>query len=234
LKVLKQASAHKDNTPVLDAWARILGIEEANQARRASIAAELLIAMRRELSVASAGLAKANISQHVYEGALVKIEHAISPLLLPASWNQVKQYVTPDVLTALAFCTEILPDEEAQITDEQLEQIRGAVEALRATLAEPTLPDRLRELVAHHAELIERALNEYPLVGAKALREAARTALGEIIEARDDLTAAKGTEAVSKLEKTWRQVNSIADTALKGEKLTQLGQRAWDAISGMF
>ena len=233
LRILEKASEYQDNTQTLEAWAKLLGVSVDNPNRRAVEVGELVHAMHRELDLAAAGLKGANFSKSLYESAFSRIEHAISPMLLPATWNQVKQYLTPDVLTALAFCTEILPDEENQISTEELASIQEKVEELRVTLAEAETPPRLRQLIQHHIELIDRALSEYSVVGAKALREAGRTALGEMIEVKEELAPVKTSPAVSKLESAWAIVNKAADIALKGEKIAQLGQKAWEALSGM-
>ena len=134
----------------------------------------------------------------------------------------------------MAFCSEILPNEEFEITDEEVQSIREKVGDLRATLSDATIPDRLRSLIQHHIELIERALFEYPISGAKALREAGRTALGEMIEVKDDIAIAKGEPAVEALGSLWKSVNKAADYALKSEGLVQLGQKAWEALGGFF
>ena len=159
--------------------------------RRAVEVGELVHAMHRELDLAAAGLADAAFSKGLYESAFSRIENAISPMLFSTTWNQVKQYLTADVLTALAFCSEILPDEESQISTEELTSIRQKVEDLSTALADAETPPRLRQLIRHHVELIERALSEYAVVGAKALREAGRTALGEMIEVKDEFVPVK-------------------------------------------
>ncbi len=233
LRILAKAPEHQDSTQTLEVWAKLLEVDVDSRNRKAVEVGELIHAMHRELDLAAAGLAGANFSKSLYESAFTRIEHAISPMLLPTTWNQVKQYLTPDVLTALAFCTEILPDEESQISAEELEAIRQKVEELRATITDADTPARLRQLIQHHIELIERALSEYMVVGAKALREAGRTALGEMIESKDELAPVKASPAVSKLESAWATVNKAADIALKGEKLAQLGQKAWEALSSM-
>lgn len=233
LRILERASEHQDATQTMEAWAKLLGVAVDNPNRRAVEVGELVNAMHRELHLAATGLAAANFSKSVYESAFMRIEHAISPMLLPTTWNNVKQYLTPDVLTALAFSTEILPDEESQISAEELFAIQQKVEELRATVADASTPTRLRQLIQHHVELIDRALLEYSVLGAKALREAGRTALGEMIEVKDELAPVKTSPAVSKLESAWATVNKAADIALKGDKIAQLGQKAWEALSGM-
>lgn len=234
LRILEQHTSHADSVQTLAAWAALLGVNEQNQHRRAVAVGELVHAMNRELHYASVGLAHANFSPHLYKSAFSRIENALSPMLFPATWNQVRQYLTPDVLTALAFCTEILPNEEAEISTDELSSIRNKLDELRETLQDTSMPPRLRSLIQHHVELIEKALFEYPIVGAIALREAGRTALGEMIEAKDEIVSSKGDASVSKLESTWKAVNEAADIALKAEGIAQLGQKAWDALSNFF
>lgn len=230
-RVLEKSAIHPDNQLTLEAWVEIFGISETHHHRRIVAVGELVHAMHRELESAAAGLATANFSKNLYENAFSKIENAISPMLIANSWNHVKQYLTPEVLTALAFCAEILPNEEAEISAEELASIANKLDELRATLEDTSLPQRLRSLIEHHVELIERALAEYPVVGAIALREAGRTALGEMIEAKDEIAPAKDSVAVSKLETVWGKVNKAADIALKADGIKQLGQQAWDVVS---
>lgn len=231
LRILENNSVHSDNGQTLEAWISLLGVTETHPHRRIVAVGELVHAMNRELESASAGLALENFSKNLYENAFSKIENAISPMLFANTWNHVKQHLTPEVLTALAFCAEILPSEEAEITAEELTSIADKLDELRATLEDTSLPQRLRSLIEHHVELIERALAEYPVVGAMALREAGRTALGEMIEAKDEIAPAKDSVAVSKLEAVWEKVNKAADVALKIDGIKQLGQQAWDVVS---
>ncbi|MBX9635931.1 hypothetical protein [Nitrosomonas sp.] len=232
-KILEQAQLHGKNKTALEVWAEILDVSEKHSHRRVVAVGELVHAMHRELEHATAELATGNFSKNLYERAFSQIEHALSPMLFPNSWDHVKQYLTPEVLTALAFCTEILPDEEAQISAEEISSIRIKVEELRTSLNDIDMPLRLRSLIQHHIKLIENALAEYPVVGAKALREAARTALGEMIEAKDEIAVAKNSSAVATLGSVWKTVNQAADVALKAEKIAQLGQRAWDTLNGI-
>ena len=234
IKVLEQAHIHADNTQSLEAWAAIFKVTETHPFKRAIAVGEIIHAMHRELDFAASGLAKKDFSTGLYEQAFSRIGNALSPMLLPSQWNSVKQYLTPDTLVALAFCAEILPNEESEISIEEIETIKGKLEDLRATLSNEALPIRLRTLIVHHIELIEQALAEYPIAGAKAFREAGRTALGEMIEAKDDISVVKGDPAVSALGSLWDSVNKATDYALKGDGLVQIGQRAWEAIGGLF
>lgn len=231
LRILERANSLPNNMQTLEAWIKLLQVDEDNPSKRALVVGEQIHAMYRELDLIASGMETARFPKTLYDTVIDKVRHALSPMLFATSWDQAKQYFGPDVLTSFAYCSEILPDEESQISVSDLDEIRSKVTELRASLEDVSIPQRLRTLIEHHIDLINRSILEYPISGAKTFREAGRTALGEIIEARDEIAPARGTTAVSTLEATWKKINEVTDIALKLEKIAALGQRAWDAIS---
>lgn len=231
--LLKSIPAHKDNTQTLEVWTKLFDLSEPNLNKKSMAVAERLGWMYREIELIREQMQKANFSENLYVPATSKLEHALSNMLLPGTWNQVRQYLTPEVFVALAFCAEILPDEESLLSPDEFQEIQTLVSDLRESLSNSQLPPRLHALIEHHVELIQRALAEYPIVGAKALREAARTGLGELVEVKDVVKANRETPEISKLAAAWKKVNEAADVALKAEKLSQLGQKAWAMLESL-
>lgn len=234
VQLLQSVPSAADNTQVLDVWANFFSIEEQNTNKKSSIVAERLNAMSRELEIVQEQMRNANFSENLYESCITNLEHAFSTMLLPATWGQVRQYLKRETFVALSFCGEILSDEESQIDAHELSEIRLQVKELQTLLINSQLPQRLRILIQHHIDLIFKALDEYPITGAKALREAARTALGEIIEVKDVISENRESQEVNKLGNVWNRVNQTADAALKAEKLAQLGQKVWETLGNFF
>ncbi|UCV19451.1 hypothetical protein [Ferribacterium limneticum] len=232
--LLKNIPGHPDNIQTLEVWAALFGINEPNKNKKSAAVAELLAAMYRELELIREQMQKANFSESLYSSSVTRIEDALSTMLLPATWNQVRQYLTPETFVALSFCGEILPDEETQIEPAELTEIHALIDELQVSLSDSQLPPRLNKLVEHHIDLIRRALAEYPISGAKTLREAARTALGELIEEKEIVATNREAPEINKLGSVWKKVNEAADTALKAEKLSQLGQKAWAMLENVF
>lgn len=232
--LLKSIPSHPDNTQTLEVWSKLFEIKEAKPHRKTILVGERLGAMHREIELVQEQMRKANFSESLYATAVSHVENALSAMLLPGSWNQARQYLTPETLVALSFCGEILPDEESSIEPSELASIAAQVQDLEDSLAASTLPPRLFALIKHHIDLIRRALAEYPISGAKALREAARTALGEIIEVKEAVTANREVSEIGKLGAVWKHVNEAADIALKGDRVAQIGRKAWEVIGGFF
>ncbi|WP_156403976.1 MULTISPECIES: hypothetical protein [unclassified Massilia] len=173
-----------------------------------------------------------NFSEELYASAIAQLEAAFSTMSLHTSWPNVRQHLTAETLVAMAFCGEIIDNEEDLISAEELTEIENKVQDLEQSLEGSTLPPRLKSLIQHHIDLIRKALAEYPIVGARSLRQAARTALGEIVEVREEISAHPDAPEIANLGSVWKRVNSAADLALKADKLVQLGQKAWDVVGG--
>ena len=231
--LLKSIPAHPDITQTLEVWANLFHIKEQKPHRKSHIVTERLSAMNREIDLVQDQMRTANFSESLYADAVTHIENAFSAMLLSGTWNQARQYLTPETFVALSFCGEILPDDESIIEPSELESIATQVQGLEDSLVVSTLPPRVLVLIKHHIALIRHALAEYPIAGAKSLREVARTALGEIVEIKDIVTAHRETPEIGKLLAVWKQVNEAADIALKAEKIAKIGQKAWEAIGGI-
>lgn len=228
--LLEQSLNEVDSAQILEVWAKLLGVSESSANRKAALVSERLRWMYRELELVVAQMHLLDYSEKLYASAISNIEHAMSTMILSGTWSQAKQYLGRDTLVALAFCSEILPDEESQISADELGQIQALIDELCLSISPSELPPRLVTLIQHHIDLIQHALAEYPITGAKALREAARTGLGELIEVKETVKASRETSEISKLGAAWKKVNQVADAALKTDKLAQLGQKAWDAL----
>lgn len=232
LHTLLEAAASQPNEAVWRVWANVFDVRGPSDTESAEMVSERLCWLQIELKVLRAQAEKTSFSPHLYESALSSIRSALSPLSLGMPWDSIRKNLTPDVLLALAFLNEVLPDEESSISAEELQEIESLATDLAASLAYSVLPEALRRLIDHHLDLIAKALAQYKIFGARALREAGRTALGEIVELKDSVQASKQSEELSKLSKLWKHVNTSADAALKAEKLAQLGYRAWEVVSG--
>jgi hypothetical protein len=231
--ILIQTVDSNKNATALAIWSSVFQIQDDVDARKALIVSERLRWLHQELDILRSQMNNAPISEGLYSAAFNNIEQAISTLLLSTTWNNGVQYLKPEYLVALNFCSEILPDEESLIDPETLKEIRDMVQELEDMLASSNLPESLVSLIRHHIELINRALDQYPIIGATAFREAARTALGELVEARDIVKENNQAEEVNKLGSLWGKLNSTADIALKADKLSQLASKAWTFLENV-
>jgi len=78
-----------DSTQVLEGWCRIFDIHETNSSRKAIATSALLQILNKECEIATIGLQRLGTPHELYKAAFSNIEHALSPILLSAAWNNI-------------------------------------------------------------------------------------------------------------------------------------------------
>ena len=170
------------NTQVLEVWVQLFELTESNPNKKAATVAEQLGWLLREVELAKSELKNTGHSANLYESALIHLEQAFSPMLLSNSWNSVQQYLDAQTLQTLAIYSQVVPNEEELIKQDDLNELYARIAELEEFLKTSELPSRLQTLIERHINLIRQALAEYPIAGAKALIEARRSAVGELLE----------------------------------------------------
>ena len=233
LNIFNEVTPLNEAEQCLSVWSRFFELDSQDQIKNSIHVSNLLSQIHFELEIAREQMKKTSFPENMYDSAFNCIENAISPLLIAQQWTHVKQHLRPEVFTALNFCCHILPDEESEISEEDIQAIQQKLDELRAALDETFVSVRLQALIENQIKLIEKALAEYRIKGAKALRSASHQAMGEIIEAKDEIASDQNSPVIGKLIEVWTKVVTVADTAQKIEKVYKLGNTVWEIISPM-
>lgn len=160
------------------------------------------------------------------------LRRAISPRLFFQPWQTVRNNFTDHVVKSLSLCVLVLPTDQNEIDAQLWNELRIKVDDLRALLKEEGLPPRVRELVRHHLELIEDAMQSCRVRGVIRLQEALDTASGELQRVEAELQPYANTPPMKRLGDAWRAVKNIGEAAISAEKYAQLAHRAWDLLAG--
>src|SRR3569623_529625 len=111
--LFSQLSGNTDQTQVLSVLVKAFAISEATPKHQAFEVARRLEGVNRELWLVRNGMSRVAYTPSLYEHAQSAFEEVASPMLLPHTWNNIRHFITPQNLLSLAFCSEILPDEES-------------------------------------------------------------------------------------------------------------------------
>ncbi len=228
--IVRSFASFNGKKPSMDVWVQIFSIEITEQHHRVIAVAEKLILLQYEVDIVRRQMASANFSEALYTNSLSNIQNAISPMLFAHPWDAIKQQINNETITAIEFCSEIIPDEESQITSEVLVELTNALDDLESLLANSDLPEIITDTIKKYVSSIRAALLDYQISGIKALKKVTRESIADIAEIRDELKSRKDSPVIGKFATLWRRVNTIADSAIKADKLLQLGHKAWEQL----
>lgn len=222
-RLLSEASKQPDDKQITAGWVDIFRIEEKSAHKQVILVVNKLNLAFHEVERIRAFLQDSKFEDSVYSTTLTKAESALSPQILHARWNNVKQHLTPDVFVSLSYCGQILPNEELTVTAEDVEHIQEIIKQLRSLLNDSSVPVALKVLAEHHISIIETALSDYSITGAASLKRAAKDAIGDLVANSETIKENESSKVVKKLGSLWSTVNRVADGVLKVERLALLG-----------
>ncbi|GAB3345861.1 hypothetical protein GCM10027359_29650 [Marilutibacter aestuarii] len=180
--------------------------------------------MLDELDLLREKLEGQSVSPASYQSTLAGLDNALSPSILHAKAESVRQYLTDGVYVGLGLCGELLPDEEEEITKDDFREFVGLINELELMLQDSSLPSSLVALIRRHIRQAELAVAQYPIRGAVALKDALKYAVGDLAVEADAIRSAD-SESANKVTRLWKKANDMADGAIKTDNIMQLGSR---------
>lgn len=229
LEIVKKLQDSNPNKQLINIWAELFGIELKDSKDYFAIT-KLVDSIRCETEIFREEMRKTPISENLYLPAISRFEGILSPMILHENWNNHKNSISHTTAITFGFCSEILTNEEEQISEHEINEITGLIDELEGLLNGSQLPLRLQKLIVDHVALIRQAIAEYPISGSKALKNAFIAASGDLIVAKDTIQSNRDTLEVSKLANVWDKVIKAAEAVIKAEKVYQIGQEVIDTI----
>lgn len=229
---LNQALAQPENITSADVWLKVFKKTEVkNHHEKFFFASNRVSLLFLELNNIREYLKGNGFSINTYEPSLERIENAISPSVLNAGWAAVKHNLSPEVLTSLNFCKDLMPDEEMGISEEDLQSLAEDIDSLESHLENSGLPAHLRSIIKRYIDSVWEALDEYPITGAKSFKSANKKIIGELIEAEREIKESADEPALKKFGSLFKRVNDMADTVIKADKLMRIGHTVVDYVA---
>lgn len=228
--LLEIARREGDGAKVWEVWAKTFGIPKGAQNKVMAEIAMRLALLHGQIEFLSAQMGETEIPEKVYGPPLKQVEAAISSQALSSQWKAFKARITPEVMLALRYNAALLGAQEQPIDEKELASLIEEINHLERMLADSQLAPAVLSLIQNQIDEIRKALNEYRIRGATAVKDVVRKAAGELIEKRQVLEEGSGSEEVSRLAEIWRRVINIGDATTRVSGAIQSGKYLWGLI----
>lgn len=219
----------------LEGWLKItpkLGyLEEYDGAYTATV--KYLELISNQIKETKERLAIKEVPEALYTVQFDAALKALSPRHLRSNWHSVSIQFTPDIYLALEWSSWVIGCIENPISESDLKELLESLNELDTLIAEPGLPDSLRDLIQKNVREIREAIELYPIIGANGLKVATQRLFGEAIFQKEVLhsaSASSNTNTKKAYEKFVQVIksavnafNTTVSTAENMLKLADLG-----------
>ncbi|HYG36445.1 MAG TPA: hypothetical protein VEC99_16750 [Clostridia bacterium] len=219
IAVLAEASKRNGDEATGKVWASVFGLPWDDYHPDPHFVQQKLAVLRGEIDYLEAQMRRTQFSQEGYVQHLGRIRRSISRGNVDAPWKSYfGELFAPDVQLALLWCSQVIPN-EATVTVAELEKVLGEIKALRSSIDSLGISQAVRDFILQQLDLIEQAIQEYPIRGGAAIREGFHKAAA-IYAAAEDVPFTKAeAENVGKVNRLFSRLGKATEGVIKADKL---------------
>ena len=200
-RILLDASKQKDDLRAIDVWRSVLtGNDEAAEPFEV---VRLSDSLRKELELAERQLAGADVPEETYRPHFDKAYAAVAIGNTNANWKTYKQHITGELLVCLAFSEHIIPVNEPEFDENEIQKVQSLIDELKEELRISDVDPELSHFLRQQIDLLERGFHDLRVKGSKALQRCYIDGLGEIVENAEIISKHSDERIVNKLKNVW-------------------------------
>jgi len=216
LSVIASRALKSGHAESFRVWVHAFGIndQDAQIKSLGVVVAERLIWANEELDRLEAHLRSEPEYQELYDRPIRLFRQVASPLLLGQSSQHITTFLTEDVVRDFKHMNRAMEVTEVRLTEEDLSAFEQQLETIRATLV-ANIDERLRAIIERHLKLMQRAIDAYPVFGARAFDDALKDSfLGLGLANREFSESEKEADrtAVKSAMDSWKGIREKIET----------------------
>lgn len=221
LNILISLQGKSHQTSAAQTWAGILGIDESIVNSDPYELNQKLTLIRDELNLVEKGMDNSKFSDELYMPYINQLKLLVSPNNLAAAWANYAQYINPETILSIKYCSEIL-DNEDTVDFKELSDLLIKIDEFRKSLNQTKLDEDTYQFILNQISIIEKAIKNYPITGNAAIKKAFKEGMMDIIEKNneiDNINAGENIHEKKELFRIWEKLHSIGKAVVEGDKI---------------
>ena len=167
--LLREAKRANSNVLVRGVWAAVFEIDAEN----IPLIYARLVRLDQELGDTEKQIQSFESDCSLYLRHFSTLHGVVSPKNLDAHWGPTQDTLSEQALESLEFCSSVLDKKapEKQLPDDDLDILRNQIREIVDLIANSSLPNSAKQILADIARSLQDALHEYRIRGVRGLRE---------------------------------------------------------------
>lgn len=178
-RVYDKLAAKVTDQTMVQTWAEVFSLDKSNPHLEDEVA-NLVMALRSEIKFARERLDAYGVPANLTSPGFDRLTQVAAPGQLHSSWNGHRGNIQPPECRKVFEWVEwaLREEDEADMSDEEMQQLRSELDSLEEALRETDMAPYLREFIERQVETIRTALRMYGVQGVKPVQEALQKVAG--------------------------------------------------------
>jgi len=198
LNILKTLNNQPGNLSAAKVWAQTLGLESDNIEEDTHEIHKKLGLLRTELDLVEMQMMNTSFSKELYLPYIKDLKKIFSPSNILAEWNSYSQHINGTNLLMLGYCSEILADEDS-IDFEELENLLSKLHEFKSAIENSNINNASNNFIINQINIIQQAINDYPISGNKVLINSFDKGIMEIIKNQELISEPENKNHTNKM-----------------------------------
>lgn len=231
-RIYDRLAAQVHDQSMVRTWADVFSLDKSSPHLEDEVA-NLVIALRSEIKFARERLDTYGVPANLTNPGFDRLAQVASPGQLHSSWSGHRANTqSPECRKVFEWVEWALREEdEADMSDEEMQQLRSELDSLEASLRETDMAPYLREFIQRQVETIRTALRMYGVQGVKSVQEALQKVAGAYKTQEKPLAQAYET-AKPPAKGLFERASGVVDRVAKvSENLSKIKKAGEEAIA---
>lgn len=172
-RLMSMAKQQPQGESTVNAWARLFNIPPKEHNRRYMAVTQKLQLVLGEVDRLEQQMQSTPLRPHTYQEPLEQLRKALDATAMTNHFSQYTQYINDFTLNALDTYADLLPSQGEPIDEDELRELAKTLAELRGQVEESeSLPEDIRSFLLRQIQVLQDALNNYPIMGSAAFLQA--------------------------------------------------------------
>lgn len=178
-RIYDRLAAQVTDQAMVQTWAEVFDLDKSVPHLEDEVT-NLVMALRAEIKFARERLDAYGVPANLTSPAFERLTHVASPGQLHSGWNGHRGNIQPpECRKVFEWIEWALRDEsEADMSSEEMQQLRTELDALESSLSETDMAPYLRDFITRQVDTIRSALRMYGVQGVKPVQDALQKVAG--------------------------------------------------------
>jgi hypothetical protein len=225
-----RAMAERDSGPIVEQWAKVFGIVEADRGMLSVTVARLIGLLREQIDQVETQLMEADYSESTYTSQMAGARAVATAENLMGEWAEMRAKLTPDVTHTFLIFADTLQVQETQLPKEELDEFTKLYKQAAIQIDDAYVPRPVKAFLRAQLKIIANGVREYHVQGMKAFQRASVECAINAVNRPADVDGYMDAEAVKSITRLLKKIKQYGSTDLGTEQILTLDDEITETV----
>ena len=225
-----RAMSERESGPIVEQWAKVFGITEADRGMLSVTVARLVGLLREQIDQVESQLMAADYSETTYTSQIAGARAIATAENLMSDWAELRAKLTPDVIQTFLIFADTLPVQETQLAKDDLEEFTMLYKKAQISIDDAYVPRTVKDFLRNQLKMIANGVREYHVQGMRAFQRASVECAMNAASRPAEVDGYKDTEAVKGILRLLQKIKQFGSTDMSTEQILELDDEITETV----